>query len=217
MPISSVEKSFCTTREAATLLGVSVGTVQLWSESGLLQAWKTAGGHRRVIRESVEKLLHKASTPAPVPARRELVIEPPGVAMQSSNRRLQVLVVEDDVNLLRLYETRLAHWPMAPEVVVANNAFAALLIMGRTCPDLLITDLRMPGIDGFVMLSALRKAPEASNTRIVVVTGMDKSEIAARGGLPSDIEVLGKPIPFDRLQLIAMEVLSTWQSASRTA
>jgi CheY-like chemotaxis protein len=89
--------------------------------------------------------------------------------------------------------------------------------MGRTCPDLLITDLRMPGIDGFVMLSALRKAPEASNTRIVVVTGMDKSEIAARGGLPSDIEVLGKPIPFDRLQLIAMEVLSTWQSASRTA
>ena len=217
MPISIVEKSFCTTREAANLLGVSVGTVQLWSESGLLQAWKTAGGHRRVIRESVEKLLHKGSTPAPVPPQRALVIEPPGVPAQSSNRRLQVLVVEDDVNLLRLYETRLANWPIAPEVVVANNAFAALLIMGRTCPDLLITDLRMPGIDGFVMLSALRKAPEASNTRIVVVTGMDESEIAARGGLPPDIEVLGKPIPFDRLLLIAQEVLGTWQPASHAA
>ena len=215
MSTSSVEKSFCTTREAATLLGVSVGTVQLWSESGLLQAWKTAGGHRRVIRESVEKLLHKA--PAPASARNEAVTEPPTGAMQDSNRRLQVLVVEDDVNLLRLYEARIANWPMAPQVVVANNAFAALLIMGRTCPDLLITDLRMPGIDGFVMLNALQKAPEASNTRIVVVTGMDKSEVEARGGLPPDIEILGKPIPFDRLQQIALEVLHGWQLPSLAA
>jgi excisionase family DNA binding protein len=207
MATSSVEKSFCTTKEAATMLGVSVGTVQLWSESGLLQAWKTAGGHRRVIRESVEKLLHKA----PMQASRELVAEPPSAALPEANRRFQVLVVEDDINLLRLYEARIGSWPMAPQVVVAHNAFAALLIMGRTCPDLLITDLRMPGIDGFVMLNALQKAPEASNTRIVVVTGMDKSEIEARGGLPQDIEILGKPIPFDRLQQIALDVMSSWQ------
>jgi excisionase family DNA binding protein len=209
MSTSSVEKSFCTTKEAATMLGVSVGTVQLWSESGLLQAWKTVGGHRRVIRESVEKLLHKA----PVQARREIEVETPVAVAVSpqANRRFQVLVVEDDVNLLRLYEARIGNWPMAPQVVVAHNAFAALLIMGRTCPDLLITDLRMPGIDGFVMLNALQKAPEASNTRIVVVTGMDKSEIEARGGLPQDIEILGKPIPFDRLQQIALDVISGWQ------
>ena len=78
------------------MLGVSVGTVQLWSESGLLQAWKTAGGHRRVIRASVEKLLHKA----PATPSRETTIEPPSKADQRGGRRLQVLVVEDDVNLL---------------------------------------------------------------------------------------------------------------------
>ena len=206
MSTSSVEKSFCTTKEAAVMLGVSVGTVQLWSESGLLQAWKTAGGHRRVIRESVERLLHKA----PGTISRESSLEPP-TGSQNTARRLQVLVVEDDVNLLRLYETRIAMWPMAPKVVVANNAFAALLVMGRISPDLLITDLRMPGIDGFVMLNALQKAPESSNTRIVVVTGMDNSEVAARGGLPPDIEILGKPIPFDRLQQIAEELVSSWQ------
>jgi excisionase family DNA binding protein len=210
MSISSVEKSFCTTKEAATMLGVSVGTVQLWSESGLLQAWKTAGGHRRVIRESVEKLLHKA----PVPLRQEAATEPPNLVKPNGDRRLQVLVVEDDVNLLRLYETRIAMWTMSPQVTVANNAFAALLIMGRTCPDLLITDLRMSGIDGFVMLNALQKAPEASGTRIVVVTGMDKSEVEARGGLPPGVEKLDKPIPFDRLQQIAMEVVSSWQIPS---
>jgi excisionase family DNA binding protein len=213
MSTSSVEKSFCTTKEAANILGVSVGTVQLWSESGLLQAWKTAGGHRRVIRESVERLLHKA----PVTPRFEAPIEPTSHPAQGAGRRLQVLVVEDDVNLLRLYEARMASWPMAPQVIVANNAFAALLILGRVCPDLLITDLRMPGIDGFVMLNALQKAPEAASTRIVVVTGMDKSEVAARGGLPPDIEILDKPIPFDRLQQIAAEVVSSWQLPSSVA
>jgi CheY-like chemotaxis protein len=89
------------------------------------------------------------------------------------------------------------------------------MIIGRTCPDLLITDLRMPGMDGFVMLNALRKAPEASNTRIVVVTGLDRSEIEARGGLPPDMEILGKPIPFDRLRRIASDVCSSWQLSGR--
>jgi excisionase family DNA binding protein len=52
-----VQKTFCTTREAAKLLGVSLRTAQLWSESGLLEAWKTAGGHRRITRDSIECLL----------------------------------------------------------------------------------------------------------------------------------------------------------------
>jgi excisionase family DNA binding protein len=204
MPI--IEKTFCTTKEAATLLGVSVGTVQLWVESGLLQAWKTAGGHRRVIRDSVERLLHKAREPlsAPPPA------AAPGGAPQA-HERLSVLVVEDDANLLRLYQARIAAWPMAPQVTVVNNGFAALLTMGRTCPDLLITDLRMAGIDGFVMLRALQKAPEAADTHIVVVSGLDPAQIQAQGGLPAGIEVLPKPIPFDRLQQIATEIATRRQ------
>ncbi|RFO98153.1 excisionase [Rhodoferax lacus] len=196
MPV--IEKSFCTTKEAATRLGVSVGTVQLWVESGLLQAWKTAGGHRRVIRESVEGLLHKAPSSAPD-------LPQPTEAPQTG-QRLSVLVVEDDSSLLRLYKAKIAAWPMAPSVELNSNGFAALLTMGRTCPDLLITDLRMPGIDGFAMLRALQKIPEASGTRMVVVSGLDRTAIEAQGGLPDGIEVLSKPVPFERLQQIAAEI-----------
>ncbi|QDX80347.1 hypothetical protein B9N43_03145 [Denitratisoma sp. DHT3] len=46
----------CSTREAADILGVSLRTVQLWVDSGILDAWKTAGGHRRVSRASIEAL-----------------------------------------------------------------------------------------------------------------------------------------------------------------
>ena len=48
---------FCSTKEAATMLGVSHRTVQLWVESGVLQAWKTAGGHRRIAMSSVNRLV----------------------------------------------------------------------------------------------------------------------------------------------------------------
>lgn len=47
---------YCSTAEAAQSLGVSTRTIQLWVDSGVLAAWKTAGGHRRVFLESVEKL-----------------------------------------------------------------------------------------------------------------------------------------------------------------
>ena len=47
----------CSTRDAARLLGISVRTAQLWVEEGRLRAWKTPGGHRRILVESVDRLL----------------------------------------------------------------------------------------------------------------------------------------------------------------
>jgi excisionase family DNA binding protein len=199
-PSISVEKKFCTTKEAATLLGVSVGTVQQWVESGLLQAWKTAGGHRRVTRESVEALLHKPVRAGGVESWSRDLIE-------SKRRRLRVLVLEDDPDLLILYKIKLSAWPMNPEIVGVPNAVSALIAMGRAMPDMLIVDMRMAdGVDSFDMLREMHKAPEMVNTTIVVVSGMDAAEIEARGGVPAGIEVLPKPIPFHRLQDIASQI-----------
>ena len=195
-----IAKSFCTTREAATLLGVSVGTVQLWVESGLLRAWKTAGGHRRVMRDSVERLLRKVPDTSPASGDSN--------SPAYKTRKLRILVVEDDPDLLRLYDAKLRNWPMAPDVVGLDNAFAALLLMGRGGPDLLITDLHMPGMDGFGMLRVLRKAPELVDTTFVVVSGLDRETIEARGGIPDGIELLAKPIPFERLQEIATGIVN---------
>ena len=195
-----MEKTFCTTRQAADLLGVSVGTVQLWVESGLLKAWKTTGGHRRVLRESIDSLLHRAPGAA-VPATAS-----PDQPIQGVRERLRILVVEDDLALQRLYQVNLSRWDMAPEVTVLDNPIAALLHIGQASPDLLITDLHMPGVDGFYMLRALEHAPHVANTAIVVVTGLDAADIAERGGVPQGIEILGKPVPFHQLHAKAQRL-----------
>jgi excisionase family DNA binding protein len=193
-----VKKSFCTTREAATLLGVSVGTVQLWVENGLLQAWKTAGGHRRVMRDSINKLLDKTPQPIDAQTRISLPADP--------TRRFSVMVVEDDPALLLLYKTNLTRWPMQPKVTCADSAMSALMTLGRGGPDLLIADLNMPGMDGFSMLRVLSKAPEMAHTTIVVVSGLDAADIAAQGGVPDGIEILKKPVPYGRLADIALAI-----------
>lgn len=213
MAHDTVAKSFCTTREAAVLLGVSVGTVQIWVESGLLQAWKTAGGHRRVIRDSVENLLHRRPTSAH-PAAAAVgasgaVTAIPGQPLPSAPtlRRLRVMVVEDDADLRRLYQLMMRQWPMEIELTVMDSAVSALMALGRGGPDLLIADLHMPGMDGFSMLKVLCGAKELADTTFVVVSGLDPSEIEARGGVPPGVVVLSKPIPFPRLLAIAQDLV----------
>lgn len=194
------QKSFCTTREAAKILGVSLRTVQLWAEAGLLQAWKTTGGHRRILRSSMERMLasHK-----------------PIEAAAATDAGLCVLVVEDDPVVLRVCERQMARWPMKPQIVTARNGYEALVRIGLSKPDLLITDLHMPEMDGFQMLQQLRNMSELADVTIVVVTGLDPEDVKARGGVPPGIPVLPKPIPFDRLRDIATVIAARKQSRQK--
>lgn len=194
------ESEFVSTREAADLLGVAVRTVQLWVESGALRAWKTAGGHRRIPRESVEAMLAARSS--------SLSATPAASPAAQPSRPLRILVVEDDPALRMLFEMTLSTWKLPLVVEVAENGFSALLKMGETPPDLLITDLNMPGMDGFTMIRHLRQTAPWQNLPIVVVSALGQREIAARGGLPADIPYFGKPVPFDRIEFIVRAQLA---------
>lgn len=197
MTISPLQQPFCTTREAAALLGVSVRTAQLWAESGLLTAWKTPGGHRRITRESVEKLRPRGAPPEVVAETEIPVALPP-----------RILIAEDDSIFQELYQSILGSWAMQPRLTLARNGFDALVRIGQERPDLLITDLDMPGMDGFEMLRALKAMPAMTDLQIIVVTGLSNAEILLRQGLPAGIPVLHKPIAFSQLEQLAITCLA---------
>lgn len=197
---SKVLKSYVTSHEAARMLGVTMRTVQLWANSGLLTCWKTEGGHRRIRLDSVERLLDARGTQETgVQAVMDVQLAPPAEPMR-------ILVVEDEPDLLRLYRLHLSRWPLKPEVTTAANGYEGLVILGSLRPHLLIADLHMPQVDGFHMLRLLRTMPQLDATEIVVVTGIGAEEVAQRGGLPQGIAILPKPIPFAELEKIALRV-----------
>lgn len=184
----------CTTREAARLLGVSLRTIQLWVDGGLLQAWKTAGGHRRITLRSVEKLL----------AQQHAETAQPQATPQTTN----LLVVEDDLILLKLYQRVIPGWGLPIQVHTARNGFDGLIKIGEIKPDILITDLNMPGMDGFRMIQTLQRNASFAHMKIIVITGLSSEDIERQGGLPEGVPVLSKPILFSQLQQRIVEIIS---------
>jgi excisionase family DNA binding protein len=206
----TVSNTYCTTRDAAKILGVSVRTAQVWVEKGLLKAWKTEGGHRRLDRESVMhirdlRLQGEDLRALPLP------IDSPPV----HEERLKVLVVEDNNTLLRLYRLRLESWKLPIDVVTAPNAIEGLLLVGRVSPDLLVTDLNMPGLDGMTMVRTISHSPFREGMEIVVVTGLSHEEIDDLGPLPAGVKIFQKPIPFQELKQICDELLRQRQNFGR--
>lgn len=188
---------YCTTREAARLLGISLRTAQLWVENGQLEAWKTEGGHRRISRASVQRLLDGA-----LPQRHAEIIAP-----RQAIDRLKILLVEDDNIQLKLYKAMFSSWQLPIDIVTANNGIEGLILIGRDAPDLMITDLAMPGMDGYQLIRALATSTLRAGMEIVVVSGVDATDIEAKGGLPEEVRVFSKPVPFDRLRAIAVAMI----------
>lgn len=80
-----------------------------------------------------------------------------------------VLLVEDDQAGRRLY----AEWLTQAGFTVkqAHNGLQALEHALEIVPDIVVTDLHLPGIDGFELTRRLRSDPRTRNVPIVAVTG----------------------------------------------
>ncbi|MBA4328336.1 MAG: response regulator receiver protein [Polaromonas sp.] len=187
--ISSTDFSsddYCGTTYAAKLLGLSVATVQSLVEKGEIEAWKTLGGHRRLSLRAINAYLQKNS-PQLAPA------DP------DPRSRLSVLVVEDDEDARELYKAHFDEWNMAVDCSFMPSALEALMDIATMRPNLLITDLNMPGVDGMEMLRALKRNQQLASMQILVISGLPKEAVAERGGLPPNSHYLEKPINFDWL------------------
>ena len=179
-------EDYCGTSYAARLLGLSVATVQSLVEKGEIEAWKTLGGHRRIALNSINSYLAKNS---PQLAR----------ADTDPKHRLRVLLVEDDEATRDLYQCQFDEWELPVDCTWMPSALQAMMDMSSMQPDLLITDLSMPGVDGIEMLKTLKRNQNLASMQIVVISGLASEAVEARGGLPEHAHLMQKPINFDWL------------------
>ena len=182
----SHDAAYISTREAAELLGISLRTAQLWVENGALLAWKTTGGHRRILLHSVQKIIDERNN-----ASAEPILESP--------QALKIAIVEDDPDVVSLLKMTIESLGFASIVQTRSDGFKGLIMLGMFQPDVLIADLNMPDMDGFRMLRSI-EGSEFSPKTIIVTTALSLAEIAERGGLPPGALVLQKPYPLGLLE-----------------
>jgi excisionase family DNA binding protein len=149
-------KDTYSTHDVAKICCVTPTTVIRWIEDGLIPAFKTVGGHRRVRREDLEQVCRERNIPFNVAQGTEVG---------------RILVVDDEPVVLDLVRDVVKELDHKFEVEVAKDAFDAGRLVVSFRPQLIFLDLMMPGVDGFEVCSRLKKDPATTNTEVIAITG----------------------------------------------
>jgi DNA-binding response OmpR family regulator len=90
----------------------------------------------------------------------------------------RVLLVEDDRSVAQMYKLKLEL--DGYHVDVATDGEMALEMAGRDRPDIIFLDIRLPKLDGFGVLEALRSNAKTKKTRVVILSNYSRREMGDR-------------------------------------
>lgn len=123
--------------------------------------------------------------------------------MNSSKR---LLIVDDEPNLLRAVAVCLRG--EGYEVETARSGEEALFHIAQRLPDLIVSDIRMPRMDGYALARQLRRNPRTDLIPIVFLTAKDESSERI-AGIRSGVEAyLTKPFEPDELLAVIGNILA---------
>lgn len=178
-----------TTHQVAEKLGVNPVTVARWVKAGKLPAFKTAGGHRRIRKEDLDRFLEECgyydtSNKAADADTSAAVVEP----------GTRVLIVDDEADIVNLIQRTIQDLDKGYVVESANDGFMAGYLVRSFAPQIVFLDLKMDGIDGFEVCKRIKAESATSSSHIIAVTGFatqeNREKILANGAA----ECLAKPI-----------------------
>ena len=119
-----------------------------------------------------------------------------------------VMIVEDNDDVAD-YITLLLH--LHYRVVRACDGYEALHKLEKELPDLILTDLMMPGMDGYELCSVIRQSEMLGGVPIVIVSARSSDEDRVRGFEVGADGYLTKPFNADELQAIVSRLISQTQ------
>jgi len=109
----------------------------------------------------------------------------------------RILIVDDDASIRETFELQLGR--RGYEVEAVESGEKALNLLQEFGPSLVITDLRMPGMDGLELLRRIREGSEAD---VVVITAHESMESAVAAMKAGAYDYLVKPLDLDAIDLL---------------
>jgi len=194
------DKPVFTTFEAAKLCHVSPLSIINWVNAGRLSAFRTPGGHRRIRREDLVRFMRENGLPLPE-------------QLESGSGRRRLLVVDDDSGIREVLSEHVASRMKPYEVMTAADGFEAGRLVATFRPDVVLLDLRMPGIDGFHICRTIKADPETSGTVVIAMTGYYSPETETRILECGAIRCFAKPVEpstlFDFIEIVFAQKAAT--------
>jgi signal transduction histidine kinase len=120
----------------------------------------------------------------------------------------QVLLVDDEPGILKVLGLSLVD--RGYRVLTAQNGEEALRVFHEAVPEVILTDIKMPGMDGIELLKRIKQ--ESPNTEVIMITGHGEMELAIQSLKYDASDFITKPIHDETLDIAlrrAMEKLST--------
>lgn len=158
---AKMRESF-TTGRVAELCNVTYRSVLKWIEEGKLRSYRTPGGHNRVEKEDFLSFLTKFNLPVPE-------------VIGGDMRRKRILIVDDDKNMVESLK-EILQIEDAYEIDVACDGFDAGRKLLKFRPELLILDIRMPGMDGYEVAQRIKRFSEIKDVKIIAVSAYFEEE-----------------------------------------
>ena len=119
----------------------------------------------------------------------------------------QLLLVDDEPGILKVLGISLAD--RGYRVLTAENGEGALRVFHEARPEIILTDIKMPGMDGIELLKRIKE--ESPNTEVIMITGHGEMELAIQSLKYDASDFITKPIDDEALEIAlrrALEKLS---------
>ena len=152
------DMEYLSTRQSAKVLQVSLGTVQKMVELGELIAWKTRGGHRRVLASSLEQQLQRRKR---------------AMRQKSTQNCIALGIFRRIENSEELLES-IQEWQLKVEMEVAIDSLEGLMKAVSIAPDLIFLDALIPPVEQVHLIHYLSKNNDTQRTPILVDEGFIK-------------------------------------------
>ena len=152
------DMEYLSTRQSAKILQVSLGTVQKMVELGELIAWKTRGGHRRILSSSLEQQLQRRKR---------------AMRQKTSQNCIAMGIFRRDENSHDLLES-IQNWQLKVEMEVAIDSLEGLMKAVSIAPDLIFLDALIPPVEQVHLIHYLSKNKDTQRIPILVDEGFIK-------------------------------------------
>jgi DNA-binding response OmpR family regulator len=109
----------------------------------------------------------------------------------------KILVVDDEEFIRNLLRNGLTENGF--EVVTADNGFEAILAVEEEKPDMVITDIMMPRLNGLELLKALKNNKFTRNIPVILVSAIDEADKVQEGLSTGAVDFITKPFKINEI------------------